>query len=95
MTLTNQHEGKYGILCKGTLARAEETDVLVSEYIRDNNEYNGVKITIEDISDYKYLVVFGKKIADCGQPSIFILILFFIVLLAINSADYLINSWGM
>lgn len=67
----DQHGGKFGISCKGALSRPPESEIAVSDFIRQNNEFNGLKITIDDISDYKYLTTYGKKVTNHGQPSIF------------------------
>lgn len=68
----NQHEGKFGVVCKGSLSRASGSDILVPDYMKENNIYDGFRISIDDISEYKYLVAYGKKIYDHGQPSIYI-----------------------
>ncbi|MCR5421894.1 MAG: hypothetical protein K6E98_12925 [Lachnospiraceae bacterium] len=70
--IKNQHGGQFGILCKGTLSRNSESCLSVPDYIRQNDEFEGVKLSVENIDDYKYLVMYGKKIADNGQPSIYI-----------------------
>lgn len=69
----NQHEGKFGVICNGSLlSRAPESEISVDDYIKNSGDFNGFRITIDDISDYKYLIAYGKKITDQGQPSIYI-----------------------
>lgn len=68
----DQYEGTLGVLCKGHLNRETGSKVYVADYIRANNDYNGVRIVIDDISDYRYLVVYGKKVAAHGQPGIYV-----------------------
>lgn len=70
--VADQHDGEFGILCKGRLDRAPGEKVSVSDYIRDNDDYNGARITIDEIGPYRYLVVYGKKNADMGQPGIYL-----------------------
>lgn len=68
----NQHNGSLGISCKGTLSRESGSEISVPDFIKQNNEFNGIRVSIDDISDYKYLVCYGKKITNHGQPSIYI-----------------------
>lgn len=68
----NQYEDNFGISCKGTLNRDAEGGIPVTDYIFENDEFCGVKITIDDISDYRYLVCYGKKVAESGQPNIIV-----------------------
>lgn len=67
-----QYNGEFGISCKGTLSRPSGSEVSVPNFIIQNNEFDGARISIDDISEYKYLIAYGKKITNCGQPSIFI-----------------------
>lgn len=68
---TEQHNGNIGIVCQGSLKRPCESDILVSQYLKDK-EYIGFKCDIEDASPYKYLVFYGKKIMDHGQLSVYV-----------------------
>ncbi len=42
----------------------------IEKSIKQNNKSDGKRIIIKDISDYRYLVSYGKKINDCGQQGI-------------------------
>ena len=68
----NQYEGTIGVLCKGRLNRENGSEMYVPDYIKTYNDYNGVRIVVDDISDYRYLVVYGKKVAVHGQPGIYV-----------------------
>lgn len=57
--------------CTGCLQREAEDECPLSEYLMED-EYIGCKITIEDISDYRYLVFYGRKESGDGQPSVFL-----------------------
>ena len=68
--LPNQHEGKPGIRCTGTLQRNYMNDaVSLSEYLWEK-EFIGFKVTIDDITPYKFLSVYGKRYGDHGQPTV-------------------------
>lgn len=66
-----QYNDSLGVECTGTLQRDADSEVLASEYILDH-DYVGAKITIDDISDYRYLSFYGMKVKDHGQPGVFI-----------------------
>lgn len=68
----NQHDESFGIVCKGSLSRPTDSELSVPDYIIQNDEYCGLKVNIDDISDYKYLAFYGKKNSDHGQPSVYI-----------------------
>lgn len=68
----NGYEGCFGILCRGTLSRPSGSKDSVSDYIRKNDEFCGIRTIINDISIYKYMVFYGKKVSNHGQPSIYI-----------------------
>ena len=57
--------------CRGSLHRAPDSDVSVSAHLI-NTEYAGIKIPIEEIGPYKYLVFYGQKNTDHGQPSVYV-----------------------
>lgn len=57
--------------CKGCLSREPEDERPLAEYLMEN-EYIGYRIRIEDISDYRYLVFYGRKVSGDGQPSVFL-----------------------
>lgn len=69
--ILNQHDGSVGIECTGSLQREPNGEVSASDYIIAT-EYVGCKIIIDDISDYEYLVFYGMKKQDHGQPSVYI-----------------------
>lgn len=70
--LEEQHNGEVGVSCKGTLSRPSGSEISVHDFIYQNNEFDGVRFSIDDISEYKYLIAYGKKVTNHGQPSIFI-----------------------
>lgn len=64
----DQHGGKDGILCKGSLGRDyHNTEITVADYLRDT-EYIGFKMEVKDITPYNYLIFYGRKVNDHGQP---------------------------
>lgn len=67
----NQYEGMGGVQCIGCLQREFEDERSLPEYLMED-EYIGSRITIEDISDYRYLVFYGRKEAGNGQPGVFL-----------------------
>ena len=63
-----QHDGKDGILCRGSLGRDyHNAEITVPGYLWDT-EYVGFKMQVKDITQYKYLLFYGKKVKDHGQP---------------------------
>lgn len=70
--VTSQHDGKNGILCTGSLKRESGSDMSVMDYIQ-NNEYVGARVKVNNVDDYGYLVFYGKKVSDHGQPTVFVL----------------------
>ena len=62
----NLYNGKPGVICTGTLQRKSSSDVSVSDYIKDV-DFIGLKISVNNITPYKYLVFDGKKIQNHGQ----------------------------
>lgn len=68
----NQHGGKPGIMCTGTLHRDRAAKgTPLGDYLRDT-EFIGFKMAVEDISPYRYLVFWGRKVEKHGQPSVFV-----------------------
>lgn len=67
----DQHNGTAGIECKGRLERVSGSEIPVKEYMV-STEYAGCKMIIEDIEPYQYLVFYGKKNRDHGQPSVYL-----------------------
>jgi len=67
----DQHDGHTGVLCTGRLERSYDSKKTIDKYlIRD--DYIGIKYVLNDISEYKYMVYYGKKITDHGQPGVYI-----------------------
>lgn len=66
-----RYNGNAAILCQGCLQRAMESGISVSDYLRDV-DYVGFRVNLEDISLYRYLVFYGKKVSDQGQPGVYV-----------------------
>lgn len=64
-----QYDNMKGIRCVGSLRRESGSETSVEDYIA-NNEYVGAKVTLSSIGKHNYLVFYGKKIADYGQPTV-------------------------
>ena len=69
--LPGQHNGTDGIICTGSLSRPTGDMSAPSEYLL-STEYIGAKFTLNDLSSYRYLTFYGKKLADHGQPSVYV-----------------------
>ncbi len=70
--IENQHEGKPGILCTGNLKRnPAQKKPSLSNYMR-NTEFVGFTIHINDITPYKFITFYGRKISDQGQPTVYV-----------------------
>lgn len=67
----DSYSGESGMECTGCLERDSEDECPLSEYLMEE-EYIGSRITIEDISDYRYLVFYGRKASGDGQPAVFL-----------------------
>lgn len=67
----NQYQGEEGIKCTGRLDRISDNDPDLGEYLL-NKEYIGAKIYVEDIGEHDYLICYGKKLKEHGQPGIFV-----------------------
>ena len=63
----DQNDGTAGVECLGLVQIEAESDVSISDYLY-NTEYVGLKLLVDDISDYKYLVFYGGKKSGHGQP---------------------------
>lgn len=70
--VTDQHNGQNGIECVGSLALECGSEMSIKEYII-SHQYIGAEININDIDDYGYLVFYGKKVSDHGQPTVYVL----------------------
>ena len=62
----DHYNGQIGLVCTGTLGRSARSPIPLSEYFRDLG-YIGAKIQIPDITPYKYLVFYGKKLSKRGE----------------------------
>lgn len=77
MTLMNaeivgkQYENNEGIRCAGCLQRESGMEDSLFDDIQ-NGEYIGAKINIESIGKHNYLIFYGKKVAEHGQPTVFV-----------------------
>lgn len=67
----DQYDGTAGIECHGFIGRSSEENTPLADYMM-NYEYVGCKVHIEDLTDYAYLVFYGRKNAANGQPSVFL-----------------------
>lgn len=67
----NQYENNKGIRCVGNIPRKPDSESSLSDYIQ-SCEYVGAKINMESIGKHNYLVFYGKKVADHGQPAVFV-----------------------
>ncbi|MBR2797461.1 MAG: hypothetical protein IKE17_16075 [Clostridia bacterium] len=67
----NQHEGTAGVICHGSLRRDYAVGMALVDYLL-NEDYIGLKYTIEDVSDVEILSFYGKKTKDHGHPSVYI-----------------------
>ena len=63
----NQYEGTDGLECHGTMARDNGSDSVESAML--NGDYCGIKFNI-DVSNYRALTFYGKKVADHGCPTV-------------------------
>ena len=70
--VNDQYEGKPGILCTGSLKRdLKNNEITIGDYLRDT-EFIGFKLTIKDITPYKYISFYGKKLKNSGQPTVYV-----------------------
>ena len=69
--ITDSYLGQQGLLCEGSLKRESNSPVSVSDYLI-STEYIGAKFKVDNIDSYRYLVFYGKKNTDHGQPSVYI-----------------------
>ena len=67
--VTDPESGQCELVCTGALQRGPESELSVFDYIWQN-DYVGAKIELADTAPYRYLVVWGRKLKDHGQPSI-------------------------
>ena len=69
--LKDEFDNVLEMECVGSLQREWDSSVSVADYLI-NTEYVGGKVSVEDVDNYKYLVFYGKKNSDHGQPSVYI-----------------------
>ena len=55
------YDNKSGIGCRGSLQRESASGVSIADFLM-NSEYASMKISIEEISRYAYLVFYEKRI---------------------------------
>lgn len=68
--LEDQYNGQNGILCTGKLDRdPNDKSISIGDYMH-NTEYIGFKITVDDITPYRFISFYGKKIANHGHPTV-------------------------
>lgn len=68
--IDEQYENDVGLECVGSLKRESGSEG-ISDYLF-GTEYIGAKIHIDDIDNHNYLVCYGKKILNHGQPRVFV-----------------------
>lgn len=64
-------DGSVELHCRGSLNRESGSGQPVSTYLL-NDGYVGAKFVFDDVDDYHYLVFYGKKVSDHGQPSVYV-----------------------
>lgn len=67
----NQFNGKTGIECVGSLQRKSDGGYSIEDSLRDD-KYVGACASINITNEQKYLVFYGKKQEDHGQPTVMI-----------------------
>lgn len=68
----DQYKGSEGILCTGTLpVDYRDKGTVLSDYLRDT-DYVGARIAIDDITPYRFLAFYGRKVAAHGQPTVYV-----------------------
>lgn len=70
--IENQYDSNFGVLCHGTLNRSSRSEIEVVDYFLEYKDYDGFMISVDDISEYNYLVFYGKKVAGNGQPTVYV-----------------------
>ena len=63
----DQYEGTDGLECHGAMVRDSIPDSAESAML--NGDYCGIKFQV-DVSDYRALTFYGKKVADHGRPTV-------------------------
>ena len=62
-----QYEGTDGLECHGAMVRDSSSETAESSML--NGDYCGTKFQV-DVSDYRALTFYGKKVADHGRPTV-------------------------
>lgn len=68
--LSTDEEGNPMVTCTGSLQRELGGEISLDKYMKET-EYIGFEITL-DVTDYDYLVFYGQKLSDHGQPTVYI-----------------------
>lgn len=63
----DQYEGTDGLECHGAMVRDSSSETAESSML--NGDYCGTKFQV-DVSDYRALTFYGKKVADHGRPTV-------------------------
>ena len=61
----DQHNGKPGVLCRGSLQRNFRVDT--PESFMWTNDYIGLRFDVEDAAPYNLIIFYGRKVRDHGQ----------------------------
>lgn len=69
--IENQYNGELGVECVGNLQRKSDGEYSIEDSLRENN-FVGASTTVDISSDHKYLVFYGRKKNDHGQPTVMI-----------------------
>ena len=64
-----QNSRTLGLQCSGCLERDLETSI--ADYLL-NVEYIGASVSLQSVDNYSYLVFYGKRISEYGQPVVYI-----------------------
>lgn len=67
----NPFDDTLEIECRGSLQRPEGSEISVGDYLAGTG-YAGMKITIDEMGPYRYLVFYGRKNMDHGQPGVYV-----------------------
>lgn len=69
--IDGQYENGSGIRCVGSLQREQGREDNLADDIQGGN-YIGAEIEIESIGRHDFLIFYGKKVVDHGQPMVFV-----------------------
>lgn len=68
----DQFDGSKGIRCIGRMERAPENNASILDSAL-NGDFVGASMEISHTEGYRYLTFYGKKVADHGCPSVYVL----------------------